>query len=113
MTRLESIDATNWEEFTRSPKAVLMLGKTDCAACRDWTEELTAYLEEGVHPDVRFGKLLLDQRGLADFKKANPWLKEVQALPFNVLYKDGEPRKKFAGAGVERLTNRLARLDEE
>ena len=105
------IDKENWEEFLKSPLAVLVLGKTDCAACNDWTEELKSFLEaDEAFSDVRFGKMLLDQRGLANFKKTSPWLAEVDVLPFNVIYKDGEKVKDFAGSGTTRLVNRLNNL---
>lgn len=111
MNRLETLDGTNWEEFTKAPAAVIMLGKTDCAACSDWTEELSSFLESDERfKDVRFGKMLLDKPGLVSFKKASPWLSKVDVLPFNVIYINGEREKTFAGKGVERLTNRLERL---
>lgn len=111
MTKLEMIDATNWQEFVNAPLAMLMLGKSDCAACNEWTAELNEYLEgTEEHGDVRFGKMLLDQRGLIEFKKANPWLKDVDALPYNVIFQRGEAKKNFAGKGVDRMKNRIARL---
>jgi hypothetical protein len=110
--KLEAIDGQNWEEFLNSPKAVLLIGKTDCAACNEWTAELTGFLQSGSAPqDVRFGKLLIDKPGLVSFKRANPWLKDVDVLPFTVLFQGGEQKKSFAGKGIERLTNRLDRLD--
>ncbi|MHC4223478.1 MAG: thioredoxin domain-containing protein [Planctomycetota bacterium] len=109
--RLESIDGANWEEFISAPVAVLMLGKTDCPACQAWTEELTGMLADaGRWSDVRFGKMLIDTRGLIGFKKANPWLAEVDTLPFNVIYKEGERLKTFAGGGGDRLDKRLGKI---
>jgi hypothetical protein len=46
MSRFETIQRDNWEEFTGAPAAVLMLGKTDCGACVKWTEELVTFLED-------------------------------------------------------------------
>jgi hypothetical protein len=109
--RLEAIDGSTWEAFVAAPVAVLMLGKSDCAACATWTDELKAMLESDEQwRDVRFGKLLLDKPGLVSFKRANPWLAEVDQLPFNVIYANGEPVKRFAGSGVERLVSRLERV---
>jgi len=111
MSRLESIDGSNWQGFTAAPRAVLMLSKTDCENCAAWTKELTDFLEsDREYADVRFGKMVLNQPGLIEFKKANPWLADVDVLPFNVIYVDGERVKSFAGGGLERLTNRLARV---
>lgn len=110
--RLEAIDGSNWQEFTQAPVAVLMLGKTDCAACSAWTEELTAALaDEARWSGVRFGKMLLNQRGLSDFKReSQAWLGEVQDLPYTVIYRAGAVEKRFPGGGVERLDNRLKRI---
>lgn len=102
------MDAGNWKAFLDAPGAVLVLGKSDCEACRQWAAELEAFLAEDERfGEVRFGKLLLDQRGLVEFKRANPWIATVDSLPFNVLYVDGKRVKSWAGGGVGRLVNRL------
>ena len=111
MSRLEDIDGQNWEEFLRAPVAVLMLGKSDCAACAAWTEELTRFLESDTEfPHVRFGKILLDRGGLIGFKRAHPWIAELDVLPFNQMFVAGERSKSFAGDGVARLVNRLRQI---
>ena len=106
---LQIIDGQNWREFTGSGVVVLMLGKTDCEACARWTDELSGFLAgDPPFPGVRFGKMILDQKGLTDFKREHgSWLKDVDVLPFNVILRDGQVVKSFAGSGVERLTNRL------
>lgn len=38
--RLEAIDGASWEAFLGAPWAVLMLGKTDCEHCQEYTEKL-------------------------------------------------------------------------
>ena len=109
--RLEAVDNKNWREFVAAPKSVLMLGKSDCAACAEWTAELEQFLATDEEwKDVRFGKMLLDKPGLIDFKRANPWIAELDVLPFNQIYLSGERSKSFAGGGVERLVNRLRNL---
>jgi hypothetical protein len=109
--RLETIDGQNWESFVAAPVAVLTLGKSDCEACAAWTAELSGWLEsDEAFRDVRFGKLLLDTPGMTSFKRANPWLADIDSLPFNLIYAGGERVKQFAGGGVERLVSRLERL---
>ena len=109
--RLEAIDGASWEAFLAAPWAVLMLGKSDCEHCAEYTEELHAYLAGAAAPgDVRFGKMLLDRGGLATFKRANPWLADVDVLPYTLIYRGGEKVAEFAGTGVDRLQSRLARL---
>jgi len=108
MARLEKVDGGNWREFVAAPVAVLVIGKSDCAACAAWSEELEKFLaDETEWADVRFGKMLVDKGGLIDFKRASPWLAEVDELPFNQIYVKGERSKAFAGGGVERLVSRL------
>lgn len=115
MSRLEMIDGSNWEEFVRSGRAVLMLAKTGCPACASFTEELSSALEADPSrwPGVRFGKMILDKGGLASFKRASPWLGEVKDLPYTVIFVGGERAKSFAGGGVERLDGRLQSLSVE
>jgi hypothetical protein len=109
--RLEQIDGGNWKDFLQAPVAVLMLGKSDCAACQGWTEELEQFLAGDTEwTDVRFGKMILDKGGLFEFKKASPWLAELDTLPFNQIYVGGKQWKSFAGGGVERLVSRLRSL---
>ncbi len=112
MARIETIDGTNWREFVAAPRAVLILAKTTCQHCADWSTELGAFLEGDTRfADVRFGKMYLDRPGLIDFKRGNPWLAEVDDLPFNLLYEHGERRKSWPGGGVPRLIDRLAPTD--
>jgi hypothetical protein len=109
--RLELLDGSTWADFLSAPAAVLMLGKGDCPACAAWTEELERFLaSDAAWQDVRFGKLLLDQRGLIDFKRANPWIAHLDVLPHNVLFRSGERAAEFSGSGIERLQTRLARI---
>jgi hypothetical protein len=41
---------------------------------------------------------------------AHPWVAEVDMLPMNVLMRDGEVLKQWAGAGLPRLEARLKRV---
>jgi len=114
MTRLEAIDGTTWEGLLAAPWSVLMLGKSDCGHCAEYTEELQTFLAaDQTYGDVRFGKILLDRGGLAGFKRANPWLADVDVLPYTLIYRGGEKVAEFAGGGIGRLSARLERLRSE
>lgn len=91
-----------------------MLGKSDCAHCIEFTEELHAFLAaDRIYGDVRFGKMLLDRGGLAGFKRANPWLAEADVLPYTLIYRNGQKVAEFAGGGIHRLESRLERVRSE
>ena len=105
---LETVDGGNWRDFIAAPAAVLVIGKSDCPACAAWGEELERFLTtdtEWTH--VRFGKMFLDKGGLIEFKRASPWLADVDELPFNQLYVNGERSKSWPGSGTDRLVDRL------
>lgn len=113
MSRLEQLDAGSWDEFTRAPVAVMMLARSTCPHCNEWTHELEHFLARDAarYSHVRFGKLLLDQPGLVPFKEANQdWLHGIEGLPFNVIYVGGERFKSFPGAGIDRLVARLDKI---
>ncbi len=107
--RLEPITDANWDEFRRSPAAVLVLGQRACGHCTAWTAELTEFLEgdrEWTH--VRFGKLLLDGPDVGGFIRENEdWLRQIPGIPFNALYRDGQPVTTLPGGGIPRLISRL------
>ena len=111
MSRLEHVDGESWRDFVAAPLAVLMLGKSDCPACAAWTEELEQFLAADTRwTDVRFGKVVLDRGRLIDFKRANPWIAELDVLPFTQIWMNGQRAKGFAGGGIDRLVGRLESL---
>ena len=111
MSRIEMLDGKNLQEFIDSKTAVLILAKTTCENCAQWSDELTAALaDDEEFSTVRFGKVFLDKPGLINFKKANPWLAEVDVLPYNLIYCSGDNKKAWAGGGFDRLANRLRRF---
>ena len=114
MDRLESIDGSNWEAFLGAPCCVLMLGKSDCEHCGEFTAELHTFLAaDRTCSEVRFGKMLLDRGGLATFKRSNPWLADLDVLPYTVIYRNGLKVAEFAGGGIARLVSRLGRVRSE
>lgn len=108
MVDVELLTKDNWQDFLKEPKAVLMLGKTTCEACKEWTADLKEWSDspEG----IRFGKINLDEPGWGRFKLQEKWVSEVDVLPFNAIYINGENKKSWAGGGLDRLSNRLNRF---
>ena len=60
-------------------------------------------LARGELADVAVRKLVLDERGALGFKRANPWLAEVEVLPYTVRYRRGERIDGFAGSSAAYL----------
>ena len=86
----------------------VVLALSDCEACAAWTKDLEGFLAtDREWSDLPFGKALLDQPGLVEFKRENPWLSELDALPFTQIFVHGKPAKGFAGDGIPRLVGRL------
>jgi hypothetical protein len=111
MARVETLHGEAWRDFIAAPVAVLVLGKSDCAACAAWSADLERFLAtDRTWSDVRVGKILLDEGGLADFKRANPWIADLDALPFTQIYVGGRPVTSFVGGSIERLVRRLQRV---
>lgn len=108
MSRLEVVDGESWRDFLAAPAALLVLGRSDCAACALWTEELISFLaSDDRWNQVRFGTLRLDQPGLLEFKRAHPWVAEVRELPTNLLFVRGVKKKTWLGGRARRLEERL------
>ena len=111
MATLEQLGRDEWAGLIEAPLAVLILGKTTCAACKTWAAELTEFLENDEEfGDVRFGKLDIDTPGLISFKRANPWISGLSDLPHTSIWVNGEKKKEFFGGGADRLANRLRRF---
>jgi len=111
MTELELLDQKSWEEFLSAPIAVLILSKNDCQACVEWAEELNTWFGSDTVPEnVRFGKILLDTPGMGGFKLAQPWVSEIDILPFNAIFINGERVQEWAGGKLSRLQDQLERL---
>lgn len=114
MSKWTTLDKDNWEQFLVGNASVLIVGKSDCEACRRWSEELGAFaVGTDDWDDVKFGKIMLDTPGLVGFKRASPWIAELDSLPYTAIYIGGEKKTGFMGGGVERLLTRLNRLLRE
>lgn len=111
MATLEKLGRDDWAGLTEAPLGVLILGKTDCEACKKWAAALSEFLEtDDEFGAVRFGRLDIDTPGLVSFKRANPWISGLRDLPHTSIWVAGEKKKEFFGGGADRLSNRLRRF---
>jgi hypothetical protein len=76
----------------------LVLAKDDCDNCAAYETQIRRLLEEGQLGDLVVGKMVLTQPGARGFKRANPWLSEVDFLPYTLLYAKGEKVDEFAAS---------------
>ncbi len=107
---LATLDDANLPEVLAGAWGALVLTKSGCGACTAYQAELEALLGRGELARVALGKLVLDRPGTAGFKRANPWLvEEVRALPYTVLYRNGERVDGFAASKATYLLERLVR----
>ena len=110
---LEVIDDSNFEEFLASPVAFLLIGKTGCGPCMEWTASLNSALaEDGLPSGIRWGKLIIGDGKLTNLKRVHgTWLSHVREMPYNSIWMNGTMVKEWPGGGeLVRLTNRLEGL---
>jgi hypothetical protein len=104
---LIAITDANLRELLASPRAVLVIGKSDCGHGVSYEREILALQEAGELADVAIGKLLLDAPGSPRFKKENPWLGSLSALPHTLLFLDGQHVENFAASKGTYLLERI------
>lgn len=107
MSKISKITSNNWTDFLQSEISVLILERDGCTNCEEWSNEIHS---SNISELVRFGKLNLDDTGLGRIKISNPWIAEVDILPYNAIFINGELKKHWAGGGINRLQNRLDRF---
>jgi peroxiredoxin (alkyl hydroperoxide reductase subunit C) len=102
------VTAETMAEVLAAERALLILAKGDCGHCAAYQAAIAEMLARGELEDIAVRTLVLDERGARDFKRTNPWLAEVEVLPYTVLYRRGERIAGFAGSSAAFLRERLA-----
>lgn len=104
---LAAITDRTLSDLVASPRAVLVLGKSDCGHCTAYEREILELQAKGELEGVEFGKLLLDAPGSPRFKKENPWIASLEALPYTLLFSEGQLTTHFATSRASYLAERL------
>lgn len=107
---LTAITDANIRELLSAPRAVLVIGKSDCGHCISYEREILELREKGELDDVAIGKLLLDAPGSPRFKKENPWVGSLKALPHTLVFVAGEHVENFAASKGTYLVERIEAL---
>ena len=97
----------NYPDLMKAEKSILVFGRTDCAACATYNEEIEHLVRKPHYKSVVFGKVTLDKPGSLNIKKENPWLETVEGLPYTVLYKLGHKVDGFAASNASYLEERI------
>lgn len=102
------IDDDTLERVVHAPHGALVLAKDDCDNCAAYEAEIRRLQEQGALGDLVVGKLVLTQPGSRRFKRENPWLRDVDVLPYTLLYASGEKVDEFAASRGTYLLERAA-----
>jgi hypothetical protein len=102
------VDDGTIDRIVGAPHGVLVLAKDDCDSCAAYEAEIRNLDERGLLGDIVVGKLVLTQPGSREFKRQNPWLRDVEFLPYTCLYESGEKVDEFAASKGMYLLERAA-----
>jgi hypothetical protein len=102
------VDDDTVERVVGARHGALVLAKDDCDNCAAYEAEIRRLQEEDQLGDLVVGKLVLTQPGCRGFKRANPWLRELDLLPYTLLYASGEKVDEFAASKGTYLLERAA-----
>ena len=102
------VDDDTLSSVVDAPHGALVLAKDDCENCADYEAEIRRLQERGLLGDLVVGKLLLTQPGCGQFKRNNPWLRDVDFLPYTLLYASGEKIDEFPASKGMYLLERAA-----
>ena len=100
------VDDDSVESVTGAPHGALVLAKDDCDNCAAYEAQINRLQDQELLGDLVVGKLMLTQPGSRAFKKANPWLSQVDFLPYTLLYASGEKVDEFAASNGTYLRER-------
>jgi hypothetical protein len=99
------------ERVVGAHHGALVLAKDDCDNCAAYEAEIRRLHEQGLLGDLVVGKIVLTQPGCRRFKRANPWLSEIDLLPYTVLYASGKKIDEFAASRGIYLLERAGDVD--
>jgi hypothetical protein len=102
------VDDDSLDVVMHARYGILVLTKTTCGACASYQSEIERSLALGDLEGASVAKLVLDRPGGHRFKRDNPWLADVNFLPYTVLYRDGQQVDAFAASKASYLLERLA-----
>ena len=64
-------------------------------------------------PDIVIGKMILDIPGSGRFKRDNPWLPNLESLPYTMIYRKGQHVDEFAASKGSYLLEKIESVLKE
>ena len=94
---IEQIWDEEYPEFISSNNAVLVLGEDWCPDCRGYDSIITYVARKAAEKeaDIRFGKVMIDDRSKSMRTIKITHGKNLTIIPYTVLYKRGEEVHSF------------------
>ena len=93
---VQYVDDESVDRIVGAPHGALILAKDECGSCAEYESEIRGLQADGLLGDLVVGKLILTRPGSTEFKRANPWLRDLEYLPYTLLYASGEKVDEFA-----------------
>lgn len=90
MAMITYLNDHNIESFLQHDLSTMILATSTCARCITYIADVQHLMNSGAIGNAAVGVLLLDQPGASQFKRDNLWLAHAEALPFTVLYRNGQ-----------------------
>lgn len=76
--------------FLEHDLCVLILARSTCNRCITYLGDVRRLVDRGSLGDTAVGVMMLDQPGVSQFRRQNPWLVNAEVLPYTVLYRHGQ-----------------------
>jgi|TARA_B100001758_G_C18400874_1_gene608892 hypothetical protein len=107
MTGFVSLDSTNWETFFNAKLSYVMFSKTNCENCRKLQIEVEGSSEL---QNLISGKLNLDIPGMSEMKMRHKWISQIDILPFNAIFSNGELIESWSGSNFAKWKDKISSL---
>ena len=95
---------SNWDSFVNKKITLVIFEKSDCEQCEKLSNEI---INDAGDYNFDICKLRLDTPGSSQIKLSNPWISNIDILPFCVVFKEGQMTDSWAGSDFARIILRV------
>jgi hypothetical protein len=101
------INDVNCDAFLNAERAALIFTRNDCGSCSVYLGEVKEARKQGRLKATLLGEVVLDDPGALGIERRNPWLSQLEFLPYALFYKEGEKVDDFAASEAGYLLERI------